>query len=72
MNRPRVFACLRKIAFAGLAWAMVAASAAADPESDRLAIVTLYQKLFPEIALEAYVDGALMLQQMLQPRRVQK
>lgn len=56
-----VLACLRKIALAGLAWGIVIAPASADPESDRLAILALYKQKFPDIPLDAYVDGALML-----------
>jgi L-cysteine S-thiosulfotransferase len=61
LNRPLFLTCLRKIAWASFAWGMLIAPVSADPESDRLAILALFKQKFPDIPLDAYVDGALML-----------
>jgi sulfur-oxidizing protein SoxA len=49
----------RVLLVAGLA--CIAGHVAASPEEDRTAFIALYREKFPELPLERYVDGALML-----------
>lgn len=46
---------------AGLTLSCAAGSSFASPEQDRAAFIALYQWKFPTVALENYVNGALML-----------
>ncbi len=61
MNRRLAPGLLRHLLLTALVCGIMIAPALADPESDRLAILALFKQKFPDIPLEAYVDGALML-----------
>ena len=45
----------------GIAMVCVVGQALASPEQDRAGFIALYRDKFPDVALENYVDGALML-----------
>jgi len=46
---------------AGLLMTCIVGQVLASPEQDRAAFIALYREKFPEVPLENYVDGALML-----------
>jgi L-cysteine S-thiosulfotransferase len=61
LNRRHVSDLPRHLLLTALVCGIMIAPALADPESDRLGILDLYKQKFPDVPLDAYVDGALML-----------
>jgi L-cysteine S-thiosulfotransferase len=57
----RISSSTSRLFVTGLAAVWVAGQALASPEQDRAGFIALYRDKFPDVPLENYVDGALML-----------